>query len=395
MKVLVINCGSSSLKYQLVTTDNEGCVTKGLIEKIGGNSEFCFSKKNGEKTCKKVIVKNHTEAMKEVISCLTDKENGFIHSLDEIDAVGHRVVHGGEEFTASALIDAKVIASIEKYSELAPLHNPPNLASIQACMEILPKTPQIAVFDTAFHQTIPEKAYLYAIPMEYYRRFGIRRYGFHGTSHRFVANLTAELLRKKKSKIVICHLGNGSSVTAIENGKSVDTSMGFTPLEGLPMGTRCGDIDPAIVFELMEMLKVDTNEIDDILNKESGLKGFSGISSDMRDLWAVYKTDSRARLTISLLAYRIAKYIGAYAAAMNGLDAITFTAGMGEKAYYLRKEICDYLGFLGVKISQAKNKASSMEISKKGSKTKVFVIPTDEEKEIAMETAQILKKNIN
>jgi acetate kinase len=391
MKILVINSGSSSLKFQLFENGKSiKCLFKGMIDRIG-LSGTKFVENGIEKG--RIEAPDHRSAINLVFEILLKKK--LIKTVRDITAIGHRVVHGGEKYRDATTITPAVLKEIKKLCELAPLHNPPNLASIQACMEILPKTPQIAVFDTAFHQTIPEKAYLYAIPMEYYRRFGIRRYGFHGTSHRFVANLTAELLRKKKSKIVICHLGNGSSVTAIENGKSVDTSMGFTPLEGLPMGTRCGDIDPAIVFELMEMLKVDTNEIDDILNKESGLKGFSGISSDMRDLWAVYKTDSRARLTISLLAYRIAKYIGAYAAAMNGLDAITFTAGMGEKAYYLRKEICDYLGFLGVKISQAKNKASSMEISKKGSKTKVFVIPTDEEKEIAMETAQILKKNIN
>jgi len=388
MKILVINSGSSSMKFQLFENEKDsGCLFKGMIDRIG-QSGTKFIENGKEKGA--IAAPDHTAAVKLAFKILLQKK--LIKSAGEIDAVGHRVVHGGEKYHSATLITSPVLKEIKKLCELAPLHNPPNLASILACKKILPKTPQVAVFDTAFHQSIPEKAFLYAIPFEYYKRFGIRRYGFHGSSHKFVAGRTAELLGKKKSKIIVCHLGNGSSVAAVENGKSIDTSMGFTPLEGLPMGTRCGDIDPAIVFELMEMLKVSTDEIDNILNKKSGLKGISGISSDMRDLWAAYKTNSRARLTISILAYRTAKYIGSYSAALRGLDAISFTAGMGEKAYYLRKEICDHLGFLGVKISTAKNKACDIEISAKDSKVKVFVIPTNEEKEIAMETAQVLKK---
>jgi acetate kinase len=388
MKILVINSGSSSLKFELFETNGKHKqLYRGIIDRIGLPNTFTVE--NG-KEMGETSIKNHTEAVGYALKILQKK--GLINNLKDIKAVGHRVVHGGEKYKNATLITPDVLKEIKILCELAPLHNPPNLAAIHACMEHLKNTPQVAVFDTAFHQTIPEKAYLYAIPYDLYKKYGIRRYGFHGTSHSYIAGETTKLLKKKKSKIIVCHLGNGCSITAIENGKSIDTSMGFTPLEGLPMGTRCGDIDPAIVFELQEILKIDTNEIDVLLNKESGLKGISGISSDMRDLWAKCKKNKRAKLAISILAYRTAKYIGAYSAALRGLDAITFTAGMGEKAYYLRKEICDYLPHLGVKIDSKKNKKCALKISDANSKVKVFVMPTNEEKQIAIETAGIIKR---
>jgi acetate kinase len=389
MKILVINSGSSSLKFKLFSNDGE--ITQlysGMVDRIGlpGTFEVEDGKETGE-----INIKDHTEAVGYALQILQKEK--LIKNVKDINAVGHRVVHGGEKYQNATLITPAVLKEIKKLCELAPLHNPPNLAAILACKKHLKDTPQVAVFDTSFHQTIPEKAYLYAIPYELYKKYGIRRYGFHGTSHSFIAKETAKLLKNKKTKIIVCHLGNGCSITAVENGKSIDTSMGFTPLEGLPMGTRCGDIDPAIVFELQEILKIDTNEIDVLLNKKSGLKGISGISSDMRDLWANYKKNKRARLAISILAYRTAKYIGAYSAALHGLDAITFTAGMGENAWYLRKEICEYLPHLGVKIDSAKNRKNSKEISAKNSRVRVFVLPTNEEKEIAIQAAVLLKRH--
>jgi acetate kinase len=388
MKILVINSGSSSLKFELYSNSGLGeQLYRGMIDRIGLPGTFAV--KDGKET-EEIVIKDHTEAVGYALKIL--RKEGIIKTLKDINAVGHRVVHGGEKYKNAALITPDVLKQIKILCELAPLHNPPNLAAIHACMTHLKDTPQVAVFDTAFHQTMPEKAYLYALPYELYKKYGIRRYGFHGTSHSFIAKKTADLLKNKKTKIIICHLGNGCSVAAVENGKSIDTSMGFTPLEGLPMGTRCGDIDPAIVFELQEILKLDTNEIDELLNKQSGLKGISGISSDMRDLHAASKKNKRARLAISILAYRLAKYIGAYSAALRGVDAITFTAGMGEKAFYLRKEVCDYLPHLGVKIDAVKNRNCEPEISAKGSRVKVFVLPTNEEKEIAIQTATLLKK---
>jgi len=390
MKILVINSGSSSLKFQLFESGNFACLFKGMIDRIGlPGTKFV----EDGKVAGRVNAPDHQSAVKFAFSVLQKKK--LIKKPEEICAIGHRVVHGGEKYRNATLITPAVLKQIKILCELAPLHNPPNLASILACKKILKKTPQVAIFDTAFHQSIPEKAFLYAIPFEYYKKFGIRRYGFHGTSHHYVANETAGLLKRKNSRIIVCHLGNGSSVTAVENGKSIDTSMGFTPLEGLPMGTRCGDIDPAIVFELQEILNVDTNEIDVILNKKSGLKGLSGISPDMRDLWAACKKNRRARLAISLLAYRAAKYIGAYSAALRGLDALSFTAGIGENAWYLRQEICNYLRHLGVILDQTKNKKNSLVVSSGQSKVKVFVVPTNEEKEIAIETAQLLTKISN
>lgn len=317
MKILVINAGSSSLKFQLIESAKDfACLHKGIIDRIGFKGS----------------AKNHTQALNMALQQILDKK--ILRSLQDIHAVGHRVVHGGEKYSSTVKITPQVIKEIKKLCELAPLHNPPNLEAIIACQKLLKNTPQFAVFDTAFHQTLPEKAYLYALPYQYYQKHNIRRYGFHGTSHSYVAKETIKLLDKKNSKIITCHLGNGSSIAAVKNGKSIDTSMGFTPLEGLPMGTRSGDLDPAIVFQLMETLHLSTDQIDEILNKSSGLKGISGVSSDVRDLWKASKKNKRAKLALDILAYRTAKYIGAYTAALNGLDALTFTAGIGQHAYY-------------------------------------------------------------
>lgn len=398
MKVLVINCGSSSLKYQLVTTENENVITKGLIEKIGGNSEYCFVKKDGEKSNKKISVKNHTEAMKEVLSCLTDKQNDFIRSLDEIDAIGHRVVHGGEEFTSSALIDDRVIASIEKYSELAPLHNPPNLQGILSCKEVLPKIRQVAVFDTAFHHTMQERAFIYALPYEYYEKHGIRRYGFHGTSHRYVTMKAAEFMKipLEQFNCITCHLGNGSSITAVKYGKSVDTSMGFTPLEGVVMGTRCGTIDPAIVFHLMKKEKLDTKQVDDVMNKKSGLLGVSGVSNDLREITAAAKEgNKRAQLAREVLVHSIRKYIGAYMVELGRVDAVIFTAGIGENVPSVRAGSVGGLENFGIKMNHVKNDSARgvlTDLSAPDSKTKILLVPTNEELMIAMETEWVVNK---
>ena len=397
MKVLVINCGSSSLKYQLITTENEGVITKGIIEKIGGDSEYTYTDKKGEKVKEKVSVKNHTEALKEVISNLTSPENSFIHSLKEIEAIGHRVVHGGEEFYKSALINDKVIASIEKYSELAPLHNPPNLQGILSCKEILPKTPQVAVFDTAFHQTMPESSYIYPIPYEYYEKYKIRRFGFHGTSHHYVTIKAAEFMKKDINEFncITCHLGNGSSITAVKNGKSVDTSMGFTPLEGLPMGTRSGSIDPSIIFFLIEKENISSKEVNDILNKKSGLAGLSGVSNDLREIRdAASKGNKRAKLTIEVLIKSIRKYIGAYLVELGNTDAIIFTAGIGENEWYIREKCLEGLEELGILLDKDLNKANKSKlayISREDSHIKVLVVPTNEELMIALETEWVIK----
>lgn len=368
MHILVINCGSSSLKYELFTSSKKNLTSKeeGLIDRIGQKGQ----------------VKNHEQAVKKVLAKIGP----------DVDAVGHRVVHGGEKYTQATKIKPAVIEQIRKLSKLAPLHNPPNLAGIKACQKLLPKVPQVAIFDTSFHQTMPPKAYLYALPQNLYAKKGIRRYGFHGSSHSYVGKETYKLLNKKNAKIVTVHLGNGSSITAIDGGKSVDTTMGYTPLEGLPMGTRSGDLDPSVVLLLSE--KLGTKKADELLNKKSGLKGISGFSSDMRDLWHESKKKTakgkRAQLAMTILSYKIAKYIGAYSATLKGLDAVTFTGGIGEKAHYIRNEVCGYLSHLGVKLDASKNRSNKTQISSKGSKVKVFVIPTDEEKEIAAETVKIL-----
>ncbi len=395
MKVLVINAGSSSLKYQLIETEREEVITKGIVEKIGGDAEFSFTDRSGNKIKSKVGAKNHTEALKVVIDSLLDKENNFITSLKEIDAIGHRVVHGGEEFFKSVLIDEKVIKSIEKYAELAPLHNPPNLQGILACREILPDTKQVAVFDTAFHQTMPESSYMYAIPYELYQKYGIRRYGFHGTSHRYVTMKAAEFLGVKSEDFnaITCHLGNGSSIAAIKNGKSVDTSMGFTPLEGVVMGTRSGSIDPAIIFFLMEKENLSPKEINDILNKKSGLLGLSGISNDLRDIFAQKDENPRAKVAIEVLIKSIRKYIGAYMVELGRVDAIIFTAGIGENEWHIREGCVEGLQGYGIILDKEKNRATKgklADLSTKESKTKILLVPTNEELMIALETKWVI-----
>ncbi len=396
MKVLVINAGSSSIKFQLIQTDDESVITKGVVEKIGGDAEFSFLNKGGKKVSSKVDAKNHTEALKVIIECLLSKENAFISSLKDIEAVGHRVVHGGEEFVKSVIIDKKVIKSIEKFSDLAPLHNPPNLQGILACKEILPDTKQVAVFDTAFHQTMPESSYIYAIPYEYYEKYGIRRYGFHGTSHRYVTMKAAEFLNINLDNFncITCHLGNGSSITAVKEGKSIDTSMGFTPLEGLVMGTRCGSIDPAIIFFLMEKENLSVKQMNDVLNKRSGLFGLSGISNDLRDIYAKVDEDKRAKITIEVLVKSIKKYIGAYMIELGRVDAIIFTAGIGENEWHIREKCLENLQNFGVKIDFEKNRntrAKLAEISQADSKIKVLVVPTNEELMIALETKWVIE----
>lgn len=398
MKVLVINSGSSSVKYQLIETKTEKVITKGIFEKIGGDSEYTFVSKSGEKKTLKITAKDHTEALRIIIDNIKDPQNDFIKSLDEIEAIGHRVVHGGEEFTGSVLIDDKVIASIEKFSELAPLHNPPNLQGIYSCREILPQIKQVAVFDTAFHQTMPPVSYIYAIPYEYYGRNQIRRYGFHGTSHRYVSRKAAEHLGIPLDQFnaITCHLGNGSSITAIKNGKSYDTSMGFTPLEGVVMGTRSGSIDPAIVFHLMDKEKFSRKQIDDILNKKSGLLGISGISNDMREVKAAAMNgNERAKLAIDIMTNSVKKYIGAYLAVLGKVHAIIFTAGIGENESSVREKIME--GFEHYDILLDKDKNNNVKgvygiISKPESKVKILVVPTNEELMIALETEWIVEK---
>lgn len=398
MNILVINCGSSSLKYQLINLKEEKVYAKGLCERIGiKGSRLKHTPEGKETIMKEVSMPNHKEAVKEVIAALTHKEYGVIDSMDEIAAVGHRVVHGGERFSESVIIDEEVIKAIEACSDLAPLHNPPNLIGIEACKNLMPNTPMVAVFDTAFHQSMPNHAYLYAIPYDLYEKYKIRRYGFHGTSHKYVAYRAAEVLNKpvEELKIVTCHLGNGASICAVKNGKSIDTSMGFTPLAGLVMGTRCGDIDPAIVGFLMEKEHVSSDEIDNVLNKKSGVLGLSGVSSDFRDIEnAMNEGNKRAELAMEVFVYTVAKYIGSYAAAMNGIDAIVFTAGLGENNHEVRRDICKYVEFLGVSIDDEKNKCRGVErdFSSENAKVHSLVIPTNEELMIARETKNLLKK---
>ena len=399
MNVLVINCGSSSLKFQLINSDTEAVLAKGLCERIGiDGSCITHQPKGGEKVKTEIAMPTHTQAVAAVIEKLTDEKVGVVKSLAEIDAVGHRIVHGGEKFASSVVIDAEVMKAIEDCNDLAPLHNPANLIGINSCKEIMPDVPMVAVFDTAFHQTMPKKAYLYGLPYEYYEKYKVRRYGFHGTSHDFVSNRVAEIMGRKREdlKIIVCHLGNGASVSAVKNGKCVDTSMGLTPLEGLIMGTRSGDIDPAIVSFLADKEGKTADEIINICNKKSGVLGMSGgISSDFRDLNAAANEGNEvAKVTLEAYAYRVAKYIGAYTAAMNGVDAITFTAGVGENAAWLRPMVAKYLGYLGVELDEAASeKACGVEgiISTPESKVKLCVIPTNEELAIARETLALVK----
>ncbi len=398
MKILVLNCGSSSLKYQLIDSDTEAVLAKGLCERIGIEG----SKLKHQPTGKSDVVFNdymedHTVAVKMVIDALLDSNHGVVSSAKEINAVGHRVVHGGEYFANSVVITPEVKEAIQKCCELAPLHNPANLIGIDACEKIMPGVPQVAVFDTAFHQTMPERAFLYALPYEYYEKYKIRRYGFHGTSHKFVAQEAAKMINRpiQESKIITCHLGNGGSICAVRNGKSIDTSMGFTPLEGLVMGTRAGDVDAAVITFLMEKEGLTPAEMDNILNKKSGVLGISGVSSDFRDIeGARDEGNVRAEAALDIFAYRVAKYIGEYAAAMNGVDAIVFTAGLGENSGSIRRLICDYLSFLGVHIDSYNNslRGKAIEISAPDSRIRVLVIPTNEELMIARDTKDLLDK---
>ncbi len=401
MKVLVVNCGSSSIKYQFLDMDTEQVICKGLAERVGIPGSRIVHKKGEEKTVVEKPMKDHEEALKHVLELIVDEKVGGVKDLSEIHAVGHRVVHGGEKFSGSVLIDEEVMMALEEYSYLAPLHNPPNIMGIRAIQKLLPGVPNVAVFDTAFHSKMPAKAYLYAIPHEYYKKYKIRRYGFHGTSHRYVSMRTAEILGLdyKKSKIITVHLGNGASIAAVLNGKSIDTSMGFTPLEGLVMGTRCGDIDASIVTFLMEREGLTAEEVYTILNKKSGVLGLTdGFSSDMRDIEdKALEGDPVCRLALDIYEYRIAKYIGAYVAAMNGVDAIAFTAGVGENSPITRKEVCEnYLGYLGIKIDDEKNNVKGEEriISTPDSKVKVLLVPTNEELMIARDTKEIIGKGI-
>lgn len=398
MKILVINCGSSSLKFQLIDSETEAVIAKGLCERIGmEGSKLIYTPAGGKKQETESTMEDHKKAVSLVIGALTDKETGVLTSLSEIDAVGHRLVHGGEKFASSTLINEEVIAAITECNDLAPLHNPANLIGIHACQELMPGVPQAGVFDTAFHQTMPEEAYLYGIPYEYYEKYRIRRYGFHGTSHSFVSKRAAEMLGKDygDAKIIVCHLGNGASVSAVKNGKCVDTSMGLTPLEGLMMGTRSGDIDPAIIEFLAHKEDLSIDEIMSILNKKSGMYGLSGyLSSDSRDLHAACEEGKPEGIrTIRTYCYRVAKYIGAYAAAMNGVDAICFTAGIGENSPETREAVCEYLGYLGITIDTEQNKkrGEDVVISTADSRVKVMVIPTNEELAIARETAALVK----
>lgn len=395
MKILVINCGSSSLKYQLIDSESENVLAKGICERIKLDGMLTHQKTGGEKLTVQADMPDHSAAVKLVLDMLTDGEQGAIASLDEIDAIGHRVVHGGEEFAKSAVITDEVLAAIEECNDLAPLHNPANLIGIRACMELMPGVPQVAVFDTAFHQTMPDYAYIYGIPYEYYEKYKIRRYGFHGTSHSFVSKRTAELLGRllDETKIIVCHLGGGASICAVEGGKSVDTTMGLTPLEGITMGTRSGNIDPAIIEYIATKENKSIAEIMSMLNKSSGVYGISGISSDFRDLnKGIAEGNKRCDIAMKVFCYQAAKFIGGYAAAMNGVDAIAFTAGVGENDPVVRKLICDRLSFLGISIDDEANsiRGEEVRISTDTSAVKVFVVPTNEELAIARETASLI-----
>ena len=395
MKVLVINCGSSSLKYQLIDSDSEEVLAKGLCERIGLDGRLNHSPEGKDKVVLDAAMPNHTAAVGLVLEQLTDKANGVIASLDEIGAVGHRIVHGGEKFASSTVLTDEVLAEVEKCNELAPLHNPANLIGITACKELMPGVPMVGVFDTAFHQTMPKKAFLYGLPYEYYEKYAVRRYGFHGTSHSYVSKRTAEILGKKPEdlKVIVCHLGNGSSVCAVDGGQSVDTSMGFTPLEGLVMGTRSGDMDPAILEYVAGKENLTLTQVTSTLNKKSGVEGISGVSSDFRDLGdAAEKGNDRAQAALDVFAYRVAKYIGSYAAAMNGVDVISFTAGIGENDIGMRASILKYLGYLGIKLDAEKNNFRGKErvISTDDSKVIAMVVPTDEELTIARETVKLV-----
>jgi len=397
LKILIVNAGSSSLKYQLINMDTEETIAKGLVERIGIEGSKLTQKVNGEKHVVQAPMNDHVAATKYMIEALTDPQQGVVKSMDEIGAVGHRVVQGGEQFTSSVIIDDEVLKAIEANAQLAPLHNPPNLMGIKACMQIMPSTPMVAVFDTSFHQTMPPEAFLYGVPMDYYRRLRVRRYGFHGTSHRYVSQRAAEMLGKpiEQLRIITCHLGNGSSMAAVNHGKSVDTSMGMTPLEGVIMGTRSGTVDPAVLQFIMNSENLNIDQMLDILNKKSGFVGISGVSSDMRDVEdAAAQGNKDAQISVDMLYRGIKKYVGAYAAIMGGVDAVVFTAGIGENSPELREAVMSDMEFLGASIDKEKNKVRGKEtdISAPDSKVRVLVIPTDEEIVIARDTLQLVGK---
>ena len=396
MNVLVINCGSSSLKYQAIHAESEEVLAKGLCERIGIDGRLVYQPKGGEKEITEASMPTHTEAVRMVLDALVNPTTGVLKSLDEIDAVGHRVVHGGEKFANSTLITEEVIQAVEECSDLAPLHNPANLIGVRACQEVLKDVPMVAVFDTAFHQTMPQEAYLYGVPYEYYEKYKVRKYGFHGTSHSYVSKRAAEILEKPYDslKTIVCHLGNGASICAVKDGKSVDTSMGLSPLEGLIMGTRSGDIDPSAVEFLAKKENLDLEGIVKVLNKESGVYGLSGVSSDFRDLdQAASDGNERAKAAVDAFCYRTAKYIGSYAAAMNGVDVICFTAGVGENDGKVRAKVCSYLGYLGITLDEEANKTRGEEVrlSTADSKVTVLLVPTNEELAICRETVAIVK----
>ena len=395
MNVLVINCGSSSLKYQLINSDTEDVLAKGLCERIGIDGRLVYQKAGCDKEITEAAMPTHKEAIQMVLDALVNDKTGAIKSLSEVNAVGHRIVHGGEKFASSVVITDEVLEAVAQCNDLAPLHNPANLIGINACKELMPGVPMVAVFDTAFHQTMLEKAYLYGLPYEYYENYKVRRYGFHGTSHSFVSKETARFLGMdlKNSKIIVCHLGNGASISAVKDGKCVDTSMGLTPLEGLVMGTRSGDIDPAIMEYIAKKEDLDIAGVMNVLNKKSGLEGISGLSSDFRDLTAGAKEgNKRAIAAIEVFCYRVAKYVGSYVAAMNGVDAIAFTAGIGENVGLVREKVCSYLGYLGITLDAEANAKSgdNCVISAADSKVKVAVIPTNEELAICRETVALV-----
>lgn len=396
MNVLVINCGSSSLKYQLINSDTEAVLAKGLCERIGIDGRLTYQKAGLDKEITEAPMPTHKEAIQLVLDALVNEKTGAIASLAEVNAVGHRIVHGGEKFASSAVITPEMLTAVEECNDLAPLHNPANLIGIHACQELMPGVPMVGVFDTAFHQTMPEKAYLYGLPYEYYEKYKVRRYGFHGTSHSFVSKHVAEFLGKdlNDSKIIVAHLGNGASISAVLNGKCVDTSMGLTPLEGLVMGTRSGDIDPAIMEFIAKKENLDIAGVMNVLNKKSGVQGISGLSSDFRDLEEGMEAgNERATAAIEVFSYRVAKYIGSYVAAMNGVDVIAFTAGIGENAPIVRSKVLAYLGYLGITVDEEANgkRGNDIVISTPDSKVTVCVIPTNEELAIARETVALVK----
>lgn len=396
MNILVVNCGSSSLKYQLIDSETEQVLAKGLCERIGIDGRLTYQPAGGEKEITEAAMPTHNEAIQMVLDALVNDKTGVIKSLDEINAVGHRIVHGGEKFTSSVIIDDEVMAAIEECNDLAPLHNPANLIGVRTCQKLMPGVPMVAVFDTAFHQTMPAKAYTYGLPYEYYEKYKVRRYGFHGTSHDFVSHKLAELVGKPYDslKMIICHLGNGASVSAIKDGKCQDTSMGLTPLEGLVMGTRSGDIDPSIMEFIANKEGLDIAGVMNVLNKKSGVFGVSELSSDFRDLEEGAEAgNEKAQLAMDVFAYRVAKYVGSYVAALNGVDAIAFTAGIGENAPLIRKMVLSYLGYLGIELNEEENnkRGDDMLISTPDSKVTVMVIPTNEELAIARQTVALVK----